>query len=113
MNFIHKLSPTTFILQRIRAQQFIMSVSIFFCADLFSFILIIHSIISIVYGHGEQKVLLLGGMGSVSDSWGRLVVEFLKHPQFQVCVYDFRGIRYSTTTKPRFTFAAPPLPVSP
>ena len=78
----------------------------FFYFDMLSFLIIICSIYTlIVYGHGEQKVLLIGGMGSVSDSWGHLVVDLLQHPQFQVCVYDFRGIRYSTTTTLRFTFA--------
>jgi len=57
-----------------------------------------------VHGHGPEKVLMIMGLSTTFRGWNKQL-EFFKayHDQYQVCVFDNRGVGRSSSPRERFT----------
>ncbi|CAG8697721.1 20394_t:CDS:10, partial [Rhizophagus irregularis] len=48
-----------------------------------------------IHGIGPNKLLFIMGLNNTAESWDHQINYFGNHPDYQVCVFDNRGVGYS------------------
>ncbi|GES92615.1 alpha/beta-hydrolase [Rhizophagus clarus] len=48
-----------------------------------------------IHGNGPNKLLFIMGLNNTSESWDHQIHYFGNHPDYQICVFDNRGVGYS------------------
>ncbi|KAA6362974.1 MAG: hypothetical protein EZS28_041499 [Streblomastix strix] len=52
-----------------------------------------------VYGRGDKKILMICGFSGSMDEFRRFLLPMIEHPEYQVCMYNNRGIPPSQAKK--------------
>ncbi|KAH7829861.1 putative Alpha/Beta hydrolase protein [Monocercomonoides exilis] len=56
-----------------------------------------------LYGNGEKKVIFVSGLSGTMDDWRRSVLKLLEYNEFEICIFNNRGIRESKCKNWRMT----------
>ncbi|KAH7827211.1 putative Alpha/Beta hydrolase protein [Monocercomonoides exilis] len=56
-----------------------------------------------LYGEGKKKVIFVCGLGDPMDDWRRTVLSLLMHEEFEICLFNNRGVRESKFRNVRLT----------